>query len=728
MFLKALPSQSISGFSPYFVSTKKFFLASRLVDKCRLRSNTSAFRFSRLFCTQSYLTSSDFVQTVSKLQEIFVLAGVELALPQIVVVGSQSSGKSSVLENLVGRDFFPRGAGIVTRCPLILQLNKTACPQEEWGEFLHQPGTKYFQFDLIKQEILEETVRRAGGGSGIVDKPILLKIFSPKVIDLTLVDLPGIARNPVGDQPRDIESRITNMIQSYASHSNSIILAVHAANQDIATSDAIKLAAQSDPKHTRTIGVLTKLDLMDRGTDAMDLLLGKQMPLLHGWIPIVSRSQADIDQGKTIQESLIDEVAWFRNHPIYSLIANKAGTRYLAVTCNRLLSEHIERSLPDLRNNISTKIRQLKAELKVYGEPLFSNPSTYGPYLLSLVNSFCQAYKDNVDGVNRELQIDQLNSGARIRYILNENFAQALQSVKPLTSLSISDVRMAILNLTGLRPALMVSEQAFEQLSKKQIELFRDPALQAAEMVYSELVRAVKCTEVQEISRFPRLVSRIHEMALKTLRRDFKEAVEAIHKFIDLELGYIDTSHPDFVKQRMHHQESVQEQHDGYVADSLSCSESQEKSKNGLASQFWSILFGPSEQSSRPKSELKSSPPESDSALGGLRSLGANVRIEDMSEQEMAQVRMIVQFLRIYLGISRKSIRNAVVKIIMVNMVNRSKESIQHDLVDALYRPELFGELLVESPEIEEKREAAREALARFKAANKVVRSYNEGI
>ena len=116
-----------------------------------------------------------------------------LELPQIVVVGSQSSGKSSVLENVVGRDFLPRGSGIVTRRPLVLHLYHLDDPTEkEYGVFLHMPKEKITSFAQIRTEIERETDRETGKNKGVSSKPIDLSIYSPHVINLTLVDLPGL--------------------------------------------------------------------------------------------------------------------------------------------------------------------------------------------------------------------------------------------------------------------------------------------------------------------------------------------------------------------------------------------------------------------------------------------------------------------------------------------------------------------------------------------------------
>ena len=99
---------------------------------------------------------SSVISLVNRLQDIFSRVGSHSAidLPQVAVVGSQSSGKSSVLEALVGRDFLPRGNDICTRRPLVLQLVQTKPPsQDEFGEFLHLPGRKFHDFSQIRAEI-----------------------------------------------------------------------------------------------------------------------------------------------------------------------------------------------------------------------------------------------------------------------------------------------------------------------------------------------------------------------------------------------------------------------------------------------------------------------------------------------------------------------------------------------------------------------------------------------
>lgn len=122
---------------------------------------------------------------------------------------------------------------------------------------------------------------------------------------------------PVGDQPRDIEKQIRDMLLQFVKRDNCLILAVSPANSDLANSDALKLAKEVDPMGIRTIGVITKLDLMDEGTDAREILENRLLPLRRGYIGVVSRSQRDIESNKNIQEALDSERRFFLNHPAY---------------------------------------------------------------------------------------------------------------------------------------------------------------------------------------------------------------------------------------------------------------------------------------------------------------------------------------------------------------------------------------------------------------------------
>lgn len=543
------------------------------------------------------------IPVVNRLQDVLNAVGADpLGLPQLAVVGSQSSGKSSVLEGLVGRDFLPRGTGIVTRRPLVLQLihvprEESAGKQEaaggadappmEWGEFLHKPNDMYTDFDEIRAEIERETEREAGGNKGISDRPINLKIYSPNVVNLTLVDLPGIAKVPVGDQPEDIEKRIRELIMSYIEKPDTLILTVSAANSDLANSDGLQLARSVDPKNERTIGVITKLDLMDKGTEqhGLDMLMGRVIPLKLGFVGVVNRSQHDIDKKKRIREAIRAEAQYFAQHPVFRAVSSRAGMPFLAKSLNRILVAHIRDTLPSLRQRVLRMLHDAENELAGYGEDI-SNENTRGAYVLQIMTRFAQLYCDAIDGrlgatvipvlqhktpgsvaagkaadapANMQTSMDdqfnnplqqtsnELYGGARLHHVFNDIFAKRLSSVKPSSGLSPHLVRATMRNATGPRGTLFVPESAFEVLTRREVVRLEDPALQCVELAFNELQRIVTQMETRELLRFPRLREAIVGSAMSLLDGLRKPCRDHVTACIQVESSYINTGHPDFI-------------------------------------------------------------------------------------------------------------------------------------------------------------------------------------
>ncbi|EHB12242.1 Dynamin-1-like protein [Heterocephalus glaber] len=539
----------------------------------------------------------------------------------------ESSGKSSVLESLVGRDLLPRGTGIITRRPLILQLvhvsaedkrkttgEENGVEAEEWGKFLHTKNKLYTDFDEIRQEIENETERISGNNKGVSPEPIHLKIFSPNVVNLTLVDLPGMTKVPVGDQPKDIELQIRELILRFISNPNSIILAVTAANTDMATSEALKISREVDPDGRRTLAVITKLDLMDAGTDAMDVLMGRVIPVKLGIIGVVNRSQLDINNKKSVTDSIRDEYAFLQKK--YPSLANRNGTKYLARTLNRLLMHHIRDCLPELKTRINVLAAQYQSLLNSYGEPVDDKSATllqlitkfateycntiegtakyietselllmhhirdclpelktrinvlaaqyqsllnsYGEpvddksaTLLQLITKFATEYCNTIEGTAKYIETSELCGGARICYIFHETFGRTLESVDPLGGLNTIDILTAIRNATGPRPALFVPEVSFELLVKRQIKRLEEPSLRCVELVHEEMQRII-----QHCSNYS----------------------TQVHNLVAIELAYINTKHPDFADACGLMNNNIEEQRRNRLARELPSAVSRDKS------------------------------------------------------------------------------------------------------------------------------------------------------
>ncbi|XP_016019243.1 dynamin-1 isoform X5 [Rousettus aegyptiacus] len=487
----------------------------------------------------------DLIPLVNRLQDAFSAIGqnADLDLPQIAVVGGQSAGKSSVLENFVGRDFLPRGSGIVTRRPLVLQLvNATT----EYAEFLHCKGKKFTDFEEVRLEIEAETDRVTGTNKGISPVPINLRVYSPHVLNLTLVDLPGMTKVPVGDQPPDIEFQIRDMLMQFVTKENCLILAVSPANSDLANSDALKVAKEVDPQGQRTIGVITKLDLMDEGTDARDVLENKLLPLRRGYIGVVNRSQKDIDGKKDITAALAAERKFFLSHPSYRHLADRMGTPYLQKVLNQQLTNHIRDTLPGLRNKLQSQLLSIEKEVEEYKNFRPDDPARKTKALLQMVQQFAVDFEKRIEGSGDQIDTYELSGGARINRIFHERFPFELVKMEFDEKELRKEISYAIKNIHGIRTGLFTPDLAFEATVKKQVQKLKEPSIKCVDMVVSELTTTIrKCSE--KLQQYPRLREEMERIVTTHIREREGRTKEQVMLLIDIELAYMNTNHEDFI-------------------------------------------------------------------------------------------------------------------------------------------------------------------------------------
>ncbi|XP_041974594.1 dynamin isoform X3 [Aricia agestis] len=486
------------------------------------------------------------IPIVNKLQDAFTQLGVhmQLDLPQIAVVGGQSAGKSSVLENFVGRDFLPRGSGIVTRRPLILQLING---QAEYAEFLHCKGKKFVDFNEVRQEIEAETDRITGSNKGISPVPINLRVYSPNVLNLTLIDLPGLTKVPIGDQPVDIEQQIKAMIFQFIRRESCLILAVTPANTDLANSDALKLAKEVDPQGLRTIGVITKLDLMDEGTDARDVLENKLLPLRRGYIGVVNRSQKDIEGRKDISAALAAERKFFLSHPSYRHIADRLGTPYLQRVLNQQLTNHIRDTLPGLRDKLQKQLLTLEKDVDQYKHFRPDDPSIKTKAMLQMIQTLQTDFERTIEGSgSAQINTNELSGGAKINRLFHERFPFEIVKMEFDEKELRREIAFAIRNIHGIRVGLFTPDMAFEAIVKKQIARLKEPCLKCVDLVVQELSNVVRvCTE--RMSRYPRLREETERIIMSHVRSREQQCKDQLVLLIDCELAYMNTNHEDFI-------------------------------------------------------------------------------------------------------------------------------------------------------------------------------------
>ncbi|MCJ1411261.1 dynamin-like GTPase mgm1 [Ptychographa xylographoides] len=359
-----------------------------------------------------------------------------LTLPSIVVIGSQSSGKSSVLEAIVGHEFLPKGSNMVTRRPIELTLVNTPDAQAEYGEFPALGLGKITDFTHI-QKTLTDLNLAVPAVDCVSDDPIQLSIYSPNVPDLSLIDLPGYIQVSGRDQPVELKQKIADLCDKYIQPPN-VILAISAADVDLANSTALRASRRVDPRGERTIGVVTKMDLVDAPRGA-SILSDKKYPLRLGYVGVVCRvptsSSGLFSRGSENITNAItkNENAFFLSHPLeYGPNSDLAvGTTTLRKKLMHVLEQTMAASLQGTSDAIHQELEEATYEFKVqYND----RPLSAESYLAESLDAFKHSFKAFAESFGRN----------QVRELLKQELDQRVLDLlaqrywnKPITDLEV---------------------------------------------------------------------------------------------------------------------------------------------------------------------------------------------------------------------------------------------------------------------------------------------------
>ncbi|KAI8638285.1 P-loop containing nucleoside triphosphate hydrolase protein [Parasitella parasitica] len=285
-----------------------------------------------------------------------------LKLPSIVVIGSQSSGKSSVLEAIVGHEFLPKGSNMVTRRPIELTLIHTPHQDEEYGEFPDLGLGKIFDFKKIQKTLMDLNMA-VSESECVSDKPIELRVYSPNVPDLTLIDLPGYIQISNRNQPETLKNKIEDLCEKYIRGPN-IILAVCSANVDLANSPALKASRKWDPLGLRTIGVITKMDLVPPQVGAA-ILRNTDYPLHLGYIGVVCKAPENMADTNMTRALVKNEESFFRSHLIFNQRDIQVGTSTLRHKLMNVLEQSMGKSLYSIVDAVQRELEEARYQFKV---------------------------------------------------------------------------------------------------------------------------------------------------------------------------------------------------------------------------------------------------------------------------------------------------------------------------------------------------------------------------
>ena len=597
-----------------------------------------------------------------------------IKLPRICSLGTQSSGKSSVLESIVGLDFLPRGDGVVTRRPLELRLCHIN-HGEPWAIFEERKGVKFTDFIKVRETIEALTDEVCKTNKNIIDKPIVLNVYSQTCPDLTLVDLPGVTRVPIGDQPKNIEEITKNMARRYAEDPLTIILCVIAANSDIATSDGLMLAKEIDTSGTRTLGVLTKLDIMDAGTDARKVLMNEEIPLKLGYVGVKNRSKQDLVNKLSMAETSKKEKEFFKSHPAYkNLPAGHLGTDVLINKLTKIYFRIIRENLPRIVKAINERLKTAEDELLSLGQPMPTDDAGKMSLLWNMINEYCDVFRKVLQGKvnNRRVNFLEGEGGFKIKILYKKLLEEFTDNYKATAGYRDEDINYALTIHEGDSIPGFPSVDAFIYLLRPQLEKLKDPIEECFQEVFQYLDFLSGKIMEKTFTRFPQAINDMTDLVSNYLAEERDKTKYLIDSIVDMEINYLFTNDYD------------------YLNNFTTFIPKQTRQNQG----------GNDGKGNNPN-EIKPQPPMD----------AKNIFITEIRNRIEAYFKLIV-----------RNLRDSIPKVMGNFLVKEIQENMQLKLYNKLYNAREMTDLLSEPEHIAERRKELNDMIKVMRNAQKIIR------
>ena len=604
-----------------------------------------------------------------------------IKLPRICSLGTQSSGKSSVLESIVGLDFLPRGDGVVTRRPLELRLCHINSGQP-WAVFEERKGVKFTDFVKVRETIEALTDEVCKTNKNIIDKPIVLNVYSQTCPDLTLVDLPGVTRVPIGDQPKNIEQITKDMARRYVEDPLTIILCVIAANSDIATSDGLMLAKDIDVAGTRTLGVLTKLDIMDAGTDAKKVLMNEEIPLKLGYVGVKNRSKQDLNNKISMAETQRKEREFFKTHPVYkNLPAGHLGTEVLINKLTKIYFRIIRENLPRIVKAINDRVKTAEEELQGLGQPMPTDDAGKMSMLWNMINEYCDVFRKVLQGKynNKRVNFLEGEGGFKIKILYKKLLEEFTGDYKATAGYNDENINYALTIHEGDSIPGFPSVDAFIYLLRPQLEKLKDPIEECFQEVFQYLDFLSGKIMEKTFTRFPQAINDMTDLVSNYLMEERDKTKYLIDSVVDMEINYLFTNDYDYLnnfttfipKQARQSQVMNDNKGDGKGGN------------NNL------------------NNEIKPQPPID----------AKNIFINEIRNRIEAYFKLIV-----------RNLRDSIPKIMGNYLVKEIEENMQLKLYNKLYNAREMTDLLSEPESVAERRKELNEMIKVMRNAQKILR------
>nr|DAD23946.1 TPA_asm: hypothetical protein HUJ06_025409 [Nelumbo nucifera] len=479
------------------------------------------------------------LDAVDQLRHLKVMKeGIEL--PTIVVVGDQSSGKSSVLESLAGISL-PRGLGICTRVPLVMRLQHHSATDPELYLEYHDKKVDTDETH-VAEAIVDATNEIAGNNKGISHSPLTLVVKKKGVPDLTMVDLPGITRVPVLGQPQDIYEQISNIIMEYITPKESIILNVLSATVDFPTCESIRMSQRVDITGERTLAVVTKCDKAPEGL--LEKVTSDDVNIGLGYVCVRNRIKDE-----SYQEARAEEARLFQSDPLLSQIDKSiVGIPVLARRLVQIQAASLARCLPDIVKSINDKLNLNVSELNKLPQHLSSPAEAMTAFMRILGSAKESLKKILVRGEFDEYPDDKfMHCTARLSDKLNEYSKELNMKQEDSKEKFLMEEILLLEESKGIELPNFLPRTAFLAILQRKVKEVSITPIKFVQEVWNYVEEVVVRVLMKHSESYPQLQSCTRRAAQNLIGKMKDQSINRVTEIVEMEKITDYTCNPDYM-------------------------------------------------------------------------------------------------------------------------------------------------------------------------------------
>ena len=340
------------------------------------------------------------------------------------------------------------------------------------------------------------------------------------------------------------------MAKRYVEDPLTIILCVIPANSDIATSDGLKIAKEIDTTGSRTIGVLTKIDIMDPGTDARKILLNQEIPLKLGYVGVRNRSKQDLINKLSMAETIRKEREFFKSHPVYkNLPSGHLGTDVLINKLTKIYFRMIRENLPRIVKSINERVKTAEEELASLGQPMPTDDAGKMSMLWNMINEYCDIFRNVLQGKcnNKRLSFLDGEGGFKIKILFKKLLEDFTGDYKATKSYTDENINYALTIHEGDSIPGFPSVDSFIYLLRPQLEKLKDPIEECFQNVFQYLDFLSGKILEKTFTRFPQVINDMSDLVTNYLIEERDKTKYIIDSVVDMEINYLFTNDYEYL-------------------------------------------------------------------------------------------------------------------------------------------------------------------------------------